>query len=217
MNGPDEDDIALAGEYALGLLEGAGRDAFEARLAAEPALRALVARWHEDLAAMARDVAPVTPPSGARKALEDRLFGARDRRRFLWLAGGAAVAAALGLVAFGPALRGSTLRARVASADGTLVIVATAADGQGALDLEVVAGQARDGRDLELWIILPDGSAPKSLGLIDGAGRQRVALGREIATGLPGATLAVSDEPTGGSPTGAPTGEVLATGMLAPA
>ncbi len=42
---PDEaDDIALAAEYVLGLLGDEELRAFEARLAAEPSLRARVAR-----------------------------------------------------------------------------------------------------------------------------------------------------------------------------
>ena len=37
-----------------------------------------------------------------------------------------------------------------------------------------------------------------------------------LRAALEGAVLAISDEPTGGSPTGAPTGDVLALGEITP-
>jgi anti-sigma-K factor RskA len=70
------------------------------------------------------------------------------------------------------------------------------------------------GKSLELWM-LPDGSAPKSLGVIPGSG-----VGRVLLPALPDIALArvpalaVSLEPAGGSPTGAPTGPVLYTGKV---
>src|SRR3989442_2452755 len=65
-------------------------------------------------------------------------------------------------------------------------------------------------RALELWA-LPGSGAPRSLGLISASGATVVKKGKvlEGATGL-----AVSLEPAGGSPTGAPTGPVLYVGKL---
>jgi anti-sigma-K factor RskA len=69
-------------------------------------------------------------------------------------------------------------------------------------------------RVLELWLIAPGGK-PRSLGLIEA--------GRAIHINLPAdlighvaadTTLAVSLEPPGGSPTGQPTGPVIANGKL---
>ena len=65
-------------------------------------------------------------------------------------------------------------------------------------------------RAYELWALPADGGAPVSLGLMPKSGRstlqlndvQRVALSRSRQ-------VAVSLEPPGGSPTGAPTGPVL--------
>jgi anti-sigma-K factor RskA len=68
-------------------------------------------------------------------------------------------------------------------------------------------------RSLELWA-LPLGAAPKSLGLIT-AGDKLAALQLPAAADQSLADvpmLAVSLEPRGGSPTGAPTGPVLYTG-----
>jgi len=67
---------------------------------------------------------------------------------------------------------------------------------------------------LELWL-LPTGAAPRSLGVIPATGVGRVPLSTpsEIALAqIP--ALAVSLEPAGGSPTGAPTGPVLYTGKI---
>lgn len=67
---------------------------------------------------------------------------------------------------------------------------------------------------LELWIIVGD-KAPRSLGVIDAANPRAYALPQDVRADLAaGATLAVSIEPTGGSPTGSPTGAVVASGKL---
>jgi anti-sigma-K factor RskA len=67
---------------------------------------------------------------------------------------------------------------------------------------------------LELWIIVGD-KAPRSIGVIDAANPRAYALPADVRADLAaGATLAVSIEPTGGSPTGAPTGAVVASGKL---
>ena len=68
-------------------------------------------------------------------------------------------------------------------------------------------------RSLELWA-LPAGQAPKSLGLVTAADKMatiKLAAAADRALGdVP--ALAVSLEPRGGSPTGAPTGPVLFSG-----
>lgn len=67
---------------------------------------------------------------------------------------------------------------------------------------------------LELWIIVGD-RAPRSIGVVDAANPRAYALPADVRADLAaGATLAVSIEPTGGSPTGAPTGAVVASGKL---
>ncbi len=85
-----------------------------------------------------------------------------------------------------------------ARADGTVVLTALA-------QVDVPAGKS-----LELWILPPGATTPKSLGVLPAAGRQ-VTLARMPATGT---DLMVSLEPSGGSPTGAPTGPVVFAGKL---
>jgi anti-sigma-K factor RskA len=65
-----------------------------------------------------------------------------------------------------------------------------------------------------LWVIPADGT-PRSLGMIEKAGTTEMAMSAELKAWLvDGATLAVSLEPAGGSPTGLPTGPVIASGKL---
>ena len=81
--------------------------------------------------------------------------------------------------------------------------------------LRVAAGPGvPDARVAQLWVIGGDG-VPHSLGLL--AARPTVLAPRGADRGriAPGATLAISIEPLGGSPTGLPTGPVVATGVVA--
>jgi anti-sigma-K factor RskA len=76
----------------------------------------------------------------------------------------------------------------------------------------VSAGQ-ENGRSYELWLIAGRATPPKSLGIVgsDEFTERPLPANVDVDT-LRTATFAVSLEPTGGSPTGAPTGPVLFTG-----
>jgi anti-sigma-K factor RskA len=67
---------------------------------------------------------------------------------------------------------------------------------------------------MELWLI-PAGDKPHSLGLIEPGRPVRLDVPRDLAARITtDAALAVSMEPPGGSPTGQPTGPVIASGKL---
>lgn len=70
-------------------------------------------------------------------------------------------------------------------------------------------------KSFEMWV-LPEGQNPISLGVMDG--KEVVTIDTDKLIGPDGsrATLAVSVEPLGGSPTGLPTGPVVASGQLKP-
>ena len=71
-----------------------------------------------------------------------------------------------------------------------------------------------DPRAIELWLILPN-QRPRSLGLIQPGQPIRLTIPPDLAGRLTAdAALAVSLEPPGGSPTGQPTGPVIASGKL---
>jgi anti-sigma-K factor RskA len=77
-----------------------------------------------------------------------------------------------------------------------------------------VAAEPLAGKSYELWLISDRFAAPRSLGLVGGAEFARPTLASYDPTTISDATYAVSLEPEGGSPTGAPTGPVLFTAKL---
>ena len=103
----------------------------------------------------------------------------------------------------------------LAGPDAKPALIATATRGDRFLLVKAVGAQAvAADKSLELWM-LPDGGAPRSLGLLSATGIARVALTAEVETTLAGIpALAVSLEPAGGSTTGAPTGPVLYSGKI---
>jgi anti-sigma-K factor RskA len=69
-------------------------------------------------------------------------------------------------------------------------------------------------RVAELWLLVP-GEQPKSLGLIDATKPAMLAVTEPMRDHMKdGMGLAVSLEPPGGSPTGQPTGPVVAQGKI---
>jgi anti-sigma-K factor RskA len=78
-----------------------------------------------------------------------------------------------------------------------------------------VSATAEPGRSYELWLIAGQFPAPRSLGLV-GADEftQRPIPGNFDVATLRTASYAVSLEPSGGSPSGVPTGPVLFTGKI---
>jgi anti-sigma-K factor RskA len=218
-----DEDVALAAEYVLGLLEPAELRAFEARLAVDPGLRELVARWSEDLVTLAESARPVAPPARVEAALMAELFP-RERRSWLARLGwlplvlGGAVAALLLLWIAAPGLltrppQGPAFVAEVAAEDRSLVVAARFEPGEGEIVVEREAGAAPPGRVLELWII-PEGGAPVSLGVLPEAEAAELAVPEAFREGFPAGILAISEEPPGGAPGAAPTGAVLATGPI---
>ncbi|ETX29230.1 anti-sigma factor [Roseivivax isoporae] len=221
------DDRALAAEYVLGLLSEAETAAFEARLAAEPALEAEVVTWTEYFASLAGEVPETVPPAGLRRRIEARAFGApaEDRRPF-WrmlvpygLGGVAAALVVWAALTFGILNMGGAEPLYVADASvtgGDLVVHIGYFEDAGELLVIREAGEVPAGSDIELWLIQGE-AAPVSLGLLPQVeDRVRYDMPADLAALLPGATFAISQEPPGGSPLGTPTGPVLATAPVTP-
>lgn len=218
-DGPDDEAEGLAAEYVLGTLPLAERLAVEKRVRMDSAFAARITAWEHRLAPLNDGYAPLPPPD-LLPQIEARLFGrpeGKPRRgfgRFWGLIGGVATAAALMLVVFlalpfddpGP----PALTATLAAEAQPLVFAALYDPATEALTLTRTAGSdAVSGRSYELWLIVGT-AAPVSLGLIDSATTTRALPGL-----APGAVLAISLEPAGGSTTGAPSGPVLVTGEVA--
>jgi anti-sigma-K factor RskA len=84
----------------------------------------------------------------------------------------------------------------------------------GDVALSHVSGARAQGRDFELWMIVGE-NAPVSMGVIPDGATAHIEIGPDAMAMLAsGAVLAVSLEPAGGSPTGQPTGPVVAAGDL---
>jgi anti-sigma-K factor RskA len=94
-------------------------------------------------------------------------------------------------------------------------VASVAGDGRSLVTRPLLQVALERDRVLELWSVPPQG-APRSLGLIKADG-VTVLDRRRLPAGLRSggtAALAVSVEPPGGSPTGAPTGPVVFAGQL---
>jgi anti-sigma-K factor RskA len=104
--------------------------------------------------------------------------------------------------------------ARVVAQDNGLVVAAAYVEDSGQLFVERQIGARAQGRSLELWSIAGD-AAPLSLGILaTDETINEIIIPESLRIKMVGATLAISDEPAGGSPTGAPTGAVLAVGEI---
>ncbi|QFS60916.1 hypothetical protein GAY20_11915 [Pantoea dispersa] len=203
-------DDALAAEYALGTLRGSARLRFQRRLQAEPALAAQVARWQTLLAGLDQVQPPVTLPETLWKKIALSLPPdkrvAPARRTLPWLAA-ACVALGLALTAYWLREPVMTPLAVLTDAQHSQQWVVSASRRQDVISLAPLQVSAvRADQSLELWLI-PHGRAPVSLGLVTGSAPQQYPIEKQQS--LVKATLAISLEPHGGSPTGRPTGPVL--------
>ena len=85
---------------------------------------------------------------------------------------------------------------------------------------QIAADSLRDepapaGRVYQLWLLAPDRTDLRQIGLLPSSGRKRIAVSPEIAHLLSGVgELVVTLEPAGGSPDPAPTGAPMFRGTL---
>ncbi len=228
----------LAAEYAAGTLRGPARRRFEALLPAHPMLREAVADWQARLMPLTGVLAPQLPPPRVWQRIETRIGGAPAagsaasaaavaplrwwQRLGPWrgLTGAASMAAlALAVLLANPPVQAPVvvvLSSTEKGPEGGAVMPASfvasfSADGRAVATRPLVPVSLAAGRTLELWAVPAEGP-PRSLGLISADGASVVSRNRVLKDT---AALAVSLEPTGGSPTGAPTGPILYVGKLA--
>jgi len=226
----------LAGEYVLGLFDGAEKEAFEKRMAGDAKLDAAVTRWQARLAPIDATAPMVAPSAELWLRIESGLdraraptpavaaqpaLGARISRWWdsLWLWRGAALAgiAAALLLAFG--LVAALDRARrqpvmvavlLTETNVAAAVVNTFADGRvELLPLQDIA--VPQGRALEIWTLWDRATGPRSVGLIDRA--RAVPLRLDNLPLGADQLFEITVEPATGSPTGRPTGPIVAKGL----
>lgn len=222
---------ALAAEYVLGTLRGAARKRFQQLLVQYPSLRATTDRWEQHLNNLGSHVKPISPDPivwqkvKARLAFDDPRskidihnvvpITAKSSRKWQTLTGlataAAIVLAVLLLRVPAPTIPVQQLSVMQNADNQPLWLIEVRRD-----DLTTIATNnvnIRAQNDYQLWMLAEDGRPPISLGLLPQSGVKTLNK-VDIYDQLDIAALAVSIEPLGGSPNGAPT-EVLFVAELA--
>jgi anti-sigma-K factor RskA len=223
MTDPMPEDELLAAELALGVLAGAQREAAERRIAREPGFARLVAAWEERLAPWAAEIDEIAAPPAVWDRIAATLPAGSQSAgwwqslafwRGLSLATGALAAACIGaLIYLGNAPQKAPLIAAL-DGGGHRHFVATIDTRSGSIAVQPAAFSADATREPELWLIPADGK-PRPLGMLRADRAVSITIPADLAAlTVSNAVLAVSLEPPGGSPTGQPTGPVIATGKL---
>ena len=231
-----DDQRDLAAEYALGVLTGEELVQARERAASDAEFALAVARWRGRLAPLGAEVESVEPP----RALWARIDAAIGdpsptksnvvflrRSRNAWRGATAAMTALAATLAGvlvvqprgqAPVVQqaaGTPMVAMLSDEQKQMKVMASWNPGSRQLVLAVASDMPADPSHAhELWVI-PAGGKPRSLGTMGAARQSHMRLADAIATLMEnGATVAISVEPPGGSPTGAPTGPVIASGAL---
>lgn len=216
---------SLAREYVIGTLHGRARWRFGRVLSSSLVARRAVASWERRLTPLAASVRPVQPPAETWATIEAAIGVRKAKAPAAFGGGWAALAAGLALVAV---LFGSLYFAQrpVVEQPTYVAVVTDAATGpvwlmqafEAAQSLRVTTINPRPeppGSSYQLWMLPNGGAQPVSLGLIPGTGNALLGLSAaQLAVLGNTATLAVSVEPAGGSPTNLPTGPVIFTAPL---
>lgn len=222
-----EDDDILAAEHALGLADGSAREATDLAFAAA------VEVWRDRFAPWAGPGRVPPPDLWARieRALPANDPGTRDAARpwrFATFAASAVAASLLAVIVLRPGGEAPVpvpAPTVAAAPEGRMMVAALSPErGRGAMTVTydeaagrmtvTPVGMDAGGKTPELWVIPADGT-PRSLGVIaDKDARTMIVPANRRALIAGGVTFAVSLEPEGGSPTGAPTGPVVMTGTM---
>jgi anti-sigma-K factor RskA len=226
------EDLSLtAAEYVIGSLDAAERAAFELELGRNPDARRAVYEWQDRLLPM-NSMSPPTDPSQAlwariESSLAARAAPARPAARIQdkpsawgWLTLGRGLAFAALVLAVIVAVQ---LVPPDAPGSGRLIaeLASTRNDGSkwqlqmlSARQLKLIPPAGMNvpaDRALQFWTIPSGGKQPVSLGVIAATGPVLVDL-KSLPPVVSAQHFAISLEPSGGSPTGQPTGPVLFAG-----
>ncbi|KXG85485.1 anti-sigma factor [Agrobacterium bohemicum] len=234
MTKPDDSDIpkddVIAAEYVLGVLSADDRRQVEHRIRSEDFFARRVRQWEDHFAGLNESYKPVAPDISTYVAIESRLFQSDKQTKAgflpsLWgsLAfwrGVSALTTACAVLAAGSFVvlpwssqtQKMSYMAELSSPDDPMALMVSYDAGTGRMVLTPMAAGEKAQKSLQLWLVKEDGT-PYSLGLVDPHENAEMMIPADMRSQLQdGMTLAVSLEPYGGSPTGKPTGPVLASG-----
>ena len=222
----NEEDIALAGEHVIGLLDPSADALAAARVATDAEFSAEVEAWRQRLQPMIDDNdTPVTPDVWHKIAAALPKQSGQDNsggnvRLWQSLAGISTIAAAVMAVILlqqpAPVVLpepAAPLVAALGSETGRASLTARYDSGNGQMLLTPVS---LDTGKLypELWIIPADGK-PRSLGIVSGDSPAQISIDAKLRDFIDqGATLAITPEPETGGPGGQPSGPILASGKI---
>lgn len=227
---------ALAAEYVLGTLTGRARRRFERLLRGNPGLVGELRQWEAILGRLGHRLKPVTPRDrvwaeidyriNAPQAHTTMLANAVQRVNF-WRAWAIAASLFCGVVGFElwqsvsapPVVVEVPRIVKVPQPVPYIAMLEPGGDVKFLLALSPDKGVIKVAvkgthppvdylkRSLELWV-LDESGKPHSLGVMPHDGEAQMPMPKGVP--MPAKpTLAISDEPRGGSPTGQPTGPVL--------
>ena len=217
----------LAAEYVIGTLHGKARQRFERLLQQDFELHRRVWYWERRLTPLASSWKPITPSKKVWQTVQGRLFPEKVKRS-LWsragfwqgfglLATAAAVVLAVQLNIFiqQPQIQDGQFLTVLASEESHAAWMVRVDQDTGNVSVKALNVDGPGLRKVfELWM-LPKDQSPKSMGLMPVSGELNLPIKGSLVNLLQDADgLAVSLEPEGGSPTGAPTGPVLYQGKL---
>jgi anti-sigma-K factor RskA len=233
---PDDDDKLRYAEYVLGVLDAGTRAAVASEIESTTEAAAAVAQWERRLLPLADEIAEVAAAPNVWVRIRNTLqLDARARVRptkgiwnnlplWHWIGIGASIVAAACVVLL--VTQPPVAPTRGAISAGYMVSTIQQDNGvtswTATMDLQharmvvvpVTPVRFAQGRAPELWLI-PAGQKPISVGVIAPDKPITLALDPAMLARLgPTAALAVSVEPIGGSPTGQPTGAVIAKGPI---
>jgi anti-sigma-K factor RskA len=226
-----------AAEYVLGTLPADERARFAERLRTDKTLRDEVNRLRARLSPLDNLAAPMPPRAEVWANIERQTLGeaqpnfsaeaagtnvvALRRRLNIWrgstfiaaaLAAGLAAIVVLDRTAVAPVVETGRYVAVVDSEGHEPALIAEVDTAQGVIRIRSLKAETPQGKSLELWHV-EEGKQPRSLGILKaGLDAQSITDKAGPINGL----LAVSVEPEGGSPSGAPTGPIVYTGRLIP-
>jgi anti-sigma-K factor RskA len=231
----EDDRLARAGDYVLGLMDEAERARTERDMAGDPALRAAIERLSAQMAALDDTAGRDPVPEGLWPAIEARLDSAdvveapppaidlagrraAPARASAWRPAlmAASLAAALGV----GYLAGAFLSPRPQPV--VVVVLDTPDDVPGAIFEAFADDTVRivplrdfvvpDGKTLQVWTLYDQAVGPVSLGTLPRA-EPAVLRGPEQPTPRADQLYEITLEPAPGSPTGKPTGPILVKGF----